>query len=66
MNFHQKIAVGITDIAIIAELCVSLYLSNLDPENFSSVFVKYFFIMLIPTLILAKIFIKRLGAEDTR
>ena len=66
MNFHQKIAVGITDIAIIMELSLSLYLSNLDPDNFTSLFVKYFFIMLIPTLILAKIFIRRLGAKDQR
>ncbi|MEM5788728.1 MAG: hypothetical protein AAGU11_15570 [Syntrophobacteraceae bacterium] len=65
MNFQQKIAVGVTDIAILVELAVSLYFSNKDPDNFTSVFLKYFFTMLIPTLILAKISIRRLGTAES-
>jgi len=61
MNFHQKIVVGLTDIAVLAELSVSLFIANKDIENFSSVFFKYFFLMLAPTLVLAGVFIKRLG-----
>ncbi|MFZ2448497.1 MAG: hypothetical protein WAW37_19225 [Syntrophobacteraceae bacterium] len=66
MNFHQKITVGITDVVILVELSVSLYLANQDPENYASVFCKYFFSMLVPTLILAKIFIRKLGAGEPR
>jgi hypothetical protein len=65
MNVRQKIAVGITDIVILVELCVSLYISSNDPENYSSVFFKYFFTMLIPTLVFARISIKRLGSGES-
>jgi hypothetical protein len=65
MNIRQKIAVGITDIAILVELCVSLYIASHDPENYSSVFFKYFFTMLVPTLVFAKISIKRLGLGES-
>ncbi len=65
MNLHQKIAVGVTDIVILAELSLSLYVANSDLDNFSSLFFKYFFCMLVPTLILAKISIKRLGSKES-
>jgi hypothetical protein len=65
MNIEQKIAVGITDIVVLAELCGSLYWANRDMENFTALFFKYFFILLIPTLILAKILIKRLGSLES-
>jgi len=55
MNKRQKIAVVILNILIITELFISMYLAHKDPENFSLVFFKYFFMMLIPTLILAKV-----------
>ncbi len=66
MNIQQKIAVGITDIAVLAELSVSLFLANKDLENFSSIFFKYFFTMLVPTLILAFVSIRRLGTAECR
>jgi hypothetical protein len=65
MNIEQKIAVGVTDIIVLAELCGSLYWANMDLDNFTALFFKYFFITLIPTLILAKIFIKRLGTRES-
>jgi len=65
MNFHQKIAIGVVDIAVLVELCLSLYFSNKDLENFTALFFKYFFTMLVPTLILAKVFIKRLGSAES-
>ncbi|MCE5335968.1 MAG: hypothetical protein LLG06_15410, partial [Desulfobacteraceae bacterium] len=66
MNFNQKIAVGVTDVAVLAELCISMFFANRDLENFSSVFFKYFFVMLLPTLVLARIFIKRLESAEIR
>lgn len=65
MNIEQKIAVGITDVVILGELCGSLYWASRDPENFTALCFKSFFILLIPTLILAKIFIKRLGSRES-
>ena len=64
MNFQQKIAVGIADVVVLIELCVSLLFANMDPDNLSSIFFKYFFSMLVPTLVLATVFVRRLA--DTR
>ena len=47
MNIQQKIAAGITDIAILAQLCLSLYLAHGDLDNFSSLFFTYFFSMTV-------------------
>jgi hypothetical protein len=65
MNIQQKIAVGITDIAVLAELCASLYLANSDLDNFSSLFFRYFFSMMAPTLVFASISIWRLGSRES-
>jgi hypothetical protein len=65
MNIHQKIAVAITDIAVLAELCLSLFLANSDLDNFSSLFFRYFFAMMVPTLVLAAVSIRRLGSKES-
>lgn len=64
MNIQQKIAVGITDIAVLTELCISMYFANMDLDNFSSVFFRYFLSMLAPTLIVAWVSIRRLGGAE--
>ncbi|MFH1595058.1 MAG: hypothetical protein ABIG94_01625 [Pseudomonadota bacterium] len=64
MNFPQKVAVAITDVAVIAELALSIYLANQDPMNFTEVFFKNFLWMVIPTLILAWIVIKKMRTEE--
>ncbi len=60
MNFRQKVAVGVTDILVIGELCVSMYIAGQDPENLTPIFLKNFLCMLAPTLLLAKLTITRL------
>jgi hypothetical protein len=60
MNFRQKVAVAILDVLVIAELCVSMYIASQDPENLTPVFMKNFLSMVIPTLLLAWVIIKRL------
>ncbi len=65
MNFRQKVAVGILDVVIIAEVCVSIYMGNRDPENLTPVFMKTFFILVIPTLILGRVIIKRMRTPET-
>ena len=64
MNFHQKVAVAVTDILVIGELCVSMYFASRDPENLTPVFVKSFLCMLIPTLLLAKVIVSRLRSKE--
>ena len=64
MNSRQRICVVLTDVAILAELSISIYASNGDPENFTLLFFKYFMSMLLPTLILAKVVVKRLGSKE--
>lgn len=65
MNFKHKAIVIITDILIIIELCVSMYFSNKQtPENLTPMFLKSFAAMGIPTLIIAKIAIKKLASPN--
>jgi hypothetical protein len=64
MNLHQKIVVIATDILLIIELCISMYLaSKTTPELLSSVFMKSFFLMCIPTLAIAWLSVRRLRLQ---
>jgi hypothetical protein len=64
MNLRQKVAVIITDFLLIAEVCISMYLASRQiPENLTPVFIKSFALMCVPTLIIAKITIKRLRSR---
>ena len=43
------------NILVLAELCIAMYMANQNPEEFQPVFLKVFFSLLVPTLILASI-----------
>ena len=64
MNVKQKTTVAVADIMIIIELCVSIYLAGRDPENMTMLFMKYFFLMFIPTLILAGFTVRKLRSKE--
>ena len=64
MNLRQQIAVVCLNVAMLVELSVSICWSNADPDYFTTLFCKYFFTMLVPTLIAARIAVKRLGSGD--
>lgn len=64
MNLHQKIAVAVMDILILAELCFGMYMAHNNPENFTPVFLKSFLVLLIPTLITARFVVKRLRTPE--
>lgn len=64
MNFRQKVAVGILDLVIIAEVCFSIYMGSRDPENLTPIFLKNFFVLVIPTLILARVIVKRMRTPE--
>lgn len=65
MNFWQKLAVAVLDVAIVTEVCIGIYLGSRDPENLTPVFLKSFFVMAIPTLMVGTIVIRRLRALET-
>lgn len=60
MNWRQKIIIGVTDVLILAELTFAIYMANLNPDEFTSVFFKYFFAAFVPTIIAAIVLVKRL------
>ncbi len=65
MNLYQKLTVIITDVLLIAQLCISMYFcSQQTPENLTPTFIKSFTLMCVPTLIIAKITIKRLRSKE--
>jgi hypothetical protein len=59
MNMRQKMVIAILDVLLIVELCIGMYSASSNPESFTPAFVKSFFSMLIPTLIVARIMVKR-------
>ena len=60
MNMQQKMVIAILDVVMIVELCIGMYVASLNPNDFTPAFLKSFFGMLIPTLIAARLFHKRL------
>ncbi len=64
MNLRQKIAVVVVDILVLVELCISIYFANLDADHFTPVFLKAFMGMLVPTLIAAKLVIRRVRSGE--
>ena len=65
MNLQQKVVVVVMDFLLIAELAISIYFANHDPEFFTPIFMKYFLTMAIPTLVLARVFVKRLRPKES-
>ena len=64
MNFRQKVVVGVLDVLVLVELSVSIYFANRSSGDFTGEFLTYFFSMVIPTLILARIVFKSLRSQD--
>ena len=51
LNARQRWAVVALDVAMVAELTVAVYAASRCPDDFTPVFMKVFFSLLIPTLI---------------
>jgi membrane protein CcdC involved in cytochrome C biogenesis len=58
MNLGHLILVIVLNLLVLAQVCIAMYMATADPDNFSMVFMKAFFGMLIPTLI-AGFYLKR-------
>jgi len=51
----QVIRVVIVNVLVLAELCAAMYQAAQSPDEFTPVFFRVFFLLLVPTLILAAI-----------
>jgi len=54
------------NVAVLAELCVAMYLAASSPDDFTATFLKAFFGMLIPTLVIGVIGKRRLRSASVR
>ena len=63
LNFRQKIVVILTNLFVLAELTFSIYLGQQDKENIAIVFLSAFLPLVIATLILSRVFVRRMGRE---
>ena len=50
LNSRQRWAVVCMDVAMLAEVTLSVYLASRQPDEFTPIFMKVFFSMLIPTI----------------
>jgi hypothetical protein len=64
LNLRQKLVVITLDALLIVELCIAMYYANLAPEAFTSTFVKTFFSLLLPTVLTALFFLRRLKTKS--
>ena len=59
LNSRQRTAVILMDVAVLAEVTLSVYLASKQPDEFTPVFMKAFFSMFLPTLALGIYAIRR-------
>ena len=54
----------IVNLLVLAELCVAMYMAANNPEEFTPVFFKVFFSLLVPTLILGIVSKRLIRSKD--
>jgi len=64
LNRRQRLAVILMDVAVLAEVTVSVYTASKFPEDFTPMFMKVFFSLCLPTLAAGIIAIRRLRDRD--
>lgn len=64
MNMKQRIVVIIADILLLAALTYSIYIAQQTPQEIAFAFMKAFIPMVICTLILGRIFIKKFQTAE--
>ncbi|EHJ48359.1 hypothetical protein DFW101_2355 [Solidesulfovibrio carbinoliphilus subsp. oakridgensis] len=65
LNTRQRLTVIVMDVAVLAEVTVSIYMASRDPDNYTIVFMKAFFTMLLPTVIAGLVAIRRFRERPT-
>lgn len=66
MTPRQWLVVIIMNVLVLAELCISMYLAAANPDEFTATFVKAFFSMLIPTLVIGVLAKRRLRPASVK
>jgi hypothetical protein len=65
MNTRQKIAVIVMDVLMLVELAVAIAWASRNPDSFTPMFMKSFFLMFVPTLALGFHVIRKLGRASS-
>lgn len=65
MNLRQKAVVAVADLCILAEVFVSMYFAARHPDEVTFLFLKYFLVMVVPTLVAARIGVVFLRRPET-
>lgn len=63
---RQWLLVIVMDVLVLGELCVAMYLAVASAEDFTATFIKAFFGMLIPTLVIGVLAKRRLRPETVK
>ncbi len=58
-NLQQKLIVVFADVLLLVELTYSIYTGSRDPEYMTSIFLRTFIPMVVGTLILTRLFLRR-------
>jgi len=66
MNFKQKIVLIVMDILILIELMLSIYLGYRNQENITVIFLKTYIPAVIVTIIIGRVFIKKLRSQEVK
>lgn len=64
MNFKQRIVLIVMDILILIELMFSIYLGYRNQENITVIFLKTYIPAVIVTIIIGRVFIKKLRSQE--
>lgn len=62
---HWMLAI-VMNVLVLAELCLSMYLAASTAEDFTATFIKAFFGMLIPTLVIGALAKRRLRPQPAK
>ncbi len=65
-NPRQWLLAVAVNMLMLAELCLAMYLAAASPDTFTATFVKAFFGMLIPTLMVGHFLKRRLRSAAVR
>jgi len=60
MNWRQKFFIVVLDLAILVELCIAMASASANPETFTPSFMKPFFLMFIPTMVIGFVGFRKL------
>ena len=64
MNFKQRIVLIVVDMLILIELMFSIYLGYRNQENITIIFLKTYIPAVIITIIVGRVFIKKLRSQE--